>query len=74
LTLGQFATKELATWTDDRFPTSYGAMSDEATAFASYVGEGRTESPIHMHDEVVSVMATIDDARAQLATSGVPVV
>ncbi len=54
------------TWRDERFPTMYGAMSDEAVAFASYVAEGRTESPIHPHHEVVAVMDTIDQARAQL--------
>jgi len=67
LTVGEFTTAEVATWRDERFPTMYGAMSDEATAFASYVGEGRTESPIHPHDEVVAVMTTIDQAREQLA-------
>lgn len=71
LTIGQFGTAEVTTWRDERFPTMYGAMSDEAVAFASYVAEGRTESPIHPHHEVVSVMDTIDQARAQLAgTSG----
>lgn len=66
LTIGQFATAEVTTWRDERFPTMYGGMSDEAVAFASYVAEGRTESPIHPHHEVVAVMDTIDQARAQL--------
>lgn len=69
LTVGQFDGAEVATWHDERFPTMYGAMSDEAVAFASYVAEGRTESPIHPHAEVVSVMDTIDQARAQLAAA-----
>lgn len=69
VTIGQFDGAEVTTWKDERFPTMYGGMADEATAFASYVGEGRTESPIHPHDEVVAVMDTIDQARAQLAAA-----
>jgi hypothetical protein len=30
------------------------------------VGEGRVESPLHPHAELVSVMATIDEARRQI--------
>ena len=45
----------------------YDAMCDEAIAFAAYVHEGRTESPIHPHHELLSVMGTIDAVRPQLA-------
>jgi predicted dehydrogenase len=69
LTIGQFAATEVTSWRDERFPTMYGGMSDEAVAFAAYVAEGRTESPIHPHHEVVAIMDTIDQARAQLMTA-----
>ena len=67
VTVGQFTTAVTATWRDERWPGMYDAMCDEAIAFASYVHEGRTESPIHPHHELVSVMGTIDEVRAQLA-------
>ena len=69
VTVGQFTTAEVATWRDERWPGLYDAMCGEAIAFASYVADGRTESPLHPHDEVVSVMATIDEVRAQLAAA-----
>jgi predicted dehydrogenase len=47
----------------------FDGLAWEATAFATYVGEGRTESPLHTLDESISILATIDDARAQLALS-----
>jgi predicted dehydrogenase len=69
VTVGQFTTAETAVWRDQRWPGMYDAMCDEAIAFASYVGDGRTESPLHPHHEVVSVMATIDEVRARLAAA-----
>ncbi|HET7724900.1 MAG TPA: Gfo/Idh/MocA family oxidoreductase [Propionibacteriaceae bacterium] len=69
VTTGQFETTQVATWRDERYPGMYDAMCGEAIAFASYVAEGRVESPLHPHDEVVSVLATIDEARAQLTGS-----
>ncbi|MGV8910744.1 MAG: hypothetical protein ACOH1Y_17345 [Propionicimonas sp.] len=42
----------------------------QAIALAAFAGEGRTESPVHTHAETVSVMATIDEARRQVAASG----
>ena len=41
----------------------------EAEAFASYVGDGRVESPWQEHDETVQMIATIDEARRQLGVS-----
>ena len=45
---------------------------DEAIAFASYVRDSRTESPVHPHAELVAVLATIDEVRAQLAAASEP--
>ncbi len=53
-------------WSDPTGVESFAALSWEATAFARYVGEGRTESPLHPLDETVSILATIDAVRAQL--------
>ncbi len=53
-------------WLDDTFTDRYDALGYQATALARYVGEGRRESPRHPLDEVVSVLQTIDDIRAQL--------
>jgi predicted dehydrogenase len=53
-------------WADDYGLEFFDALSWEATAFASYVGEGRTESPLHTLDETVSILRIIDDARSQL--------
>ncbi len=72
VTVGQSTPAEVATWHDERFPGRYDAMCGESIAFASYVAEGRTESPLHPHDELVAVMATIDEARAQLAAASTP--
>lgn len=55
------------TWSDPTGVKGFAGLSWEANAFARFVGEGRIESPIHTHDETVSILATIDQARAQLA-------
>jgi len=72
LVRGSIGNETTASWHDDRFERMHDGLSDQATALASYVAEGRTESPIHPLDEVVSVMATIDEARRQLATLSAP--
>ncbi|GAB3391404.1 Gfo/Idh/MocA family oxidoreductase [Humibacter soli] len=72
LRMGTLGTGESETWLDERFESLHEGMSHEIVAFASYVEEGRVESPIHPHDEVVGVMATIDEARRQVAELGHP--
>jgi len=54
------------TWEDTTGVGILGGFSWEATAFATFVGEGRLESPLHAHEETVSILATIDEARRQL--------
>ncbi|TDO51608.1 putative dehydrogenase [Kribbella sp. VKM Ac-2527] len=66
------ATEEALTWVDDTFEESYDALSYQANALASYVAAGLTESPLHSLDETVSVLATIDEARAQVLASARP--
>ncbi len=68
-TVGSFGSNESATWRDRRLPALHDGLAYQATALASYVAEGRLESPLHPHEELVSVMATIDDARAQVVAS-----
>jgi predicted dehydrogenase len=53
-------------WTD---PTGVGLMDGlawQATALARYVGEGRSESPLHTLDETVAILDTIDEAIRQV--------
>ena len=57
------------TWSDPTGLKLFDGLSWEATALAQFVGEGRIESPVHTLDEHVSILDTIDQARAQLATS-----
>jgi predicted dehydrogenase len=66
VTLGGPGSDDVTTWRDERFEAIHDGLSDQATAFASYVAEGRTESPIHPHDEVVQVMRIIDEARTAI--------
>ena len=53
-------------WEDPTGLRLFDGLSWQATALARFVGEGRLESPLHPLDEVVSIMSTIDMARAQL--------
>ncbi|WP_235835636.1 MULTISPECIES: Gfo/Idh/MocA family protein [Arthrobacter] len=69
LTTGQIGSETTETWRDDTFGTLHDGLGYQATAFASYVSEGRTESPLHPHGEIVSVMSTIDEARRQIAAA-----
>jgi predicted dehydrogenase len=69
LTLGSIGGETTETWRDERFTDAYDALSDEATAFACYVGEGRIESPVHTLDETVAVLAIIEQARDRLGAS-----
>lgn len=57
------------TWSDPTGLRLFDGLSWEATALARFVGEGRTESPVHTLDENISILATIDEARAQIAAS-----
>lgn len=70
LTLGSIGGETTQTWRDERFNDPYDALSDEATAFASYVAEGRVESPVHTLDETIAVLAVIEQARARLGARG----
>lgn len=58
---------EVEEWHDDALPQVHDGLGYQATAFASYVAQGLVESPLHPHDEVVSVLATIDEVRRQIA-------
>ncbi|WEO78799.1 Gfo/Idh/MocA family oxidoreductase [Cryobacterium sp. SO2] len=55
------------TWADPTGLALLEGLSWEATALATFVGEGRTESPLHNLDETVSVLATLDEALRQIA-------
>ena len=70
LTTGSATSEESLTWRDQTFDRLNEGLSHQAVAFAAYVAEGRSESPVHDHAEVVSIMATIDEARRQLGATG----
>ncbi|MFK4761147.1 Gfo/Idh/MocA family protein [Microbacterium sp. ZW T5_45] len=55
------------TWSDPTDVRGFAGLSWEANALARFVGEGRLESPVHTHDETISILTTIDQARAQVA-------
>lgn len=55
-------------WVDPTGLRLYDGLSWEATALARFVGEGRTESPLHTLDETVAILETIDEARRQVHT------
>ncbi|WP_214650981.1 Gfo/Idh/MocA family protein [Brachybacterium halotolerans] len=67
LVLGSIGGDEIATWTDGTGGELHDGLGYQATAFAQFVGEGLVESPVHPHEEIVSVMATIDEVRRQIA-------
>ncbi len=66
LVQGSADSETTLSWTDDTFDTVHDGLSYQATALASFVSEGRTESPLHSIDETVSILATIDEARRQV--------
>jgi len=56
-------------WLDQRYPSLYDSMHYEADALAAYVGQGRTESPLHPMEETVNILATIEQVRQQLGVT-----
>lgn len=60
------------TWSDTTGVALMDGLAWEATALASFVGEGRTESPLHTLAETVSILETIDEARRQLGCGDTP--
>lgn len=69
ITVGGFESDDVAEWRDESFEAIHDGLGYQATAFASYVAEGRVESPLHPHDEIVQVMRVIDEARAAVLGS-----
>ena len=66
---GPFLEEPILRWRDQSGIVAHEGLSYQATAVARFVGEGRTESPIHGLDESVAVLTTIEAARGQLASS-----
>ncbi|WP_273653248.1 Gfo/Idh/MocA family protein [Cellulomonas fimi] len=54
-----------ARWDANRV-TGYGGLAFQAAAFATYVAEGRTDSPLLPLAETVRILETTDEARRQL--------
>lgn len=53
-------------WDDTSGRVLMDALSWEATALATYVGEGLLESPLHPLHETVSIIETLEEAVAQI--------
>lgn len=53
------------TWDDNRIH-GYGGLAFQAAALATYVDEGRTDSPLLPLDEVVTILETADEIRRQV--------
>ncbi len=70
--VGPWGAQETATWRHPSVDGPTDGYAYQSTAFASYVAEKRVESPLHTHDETVSILATIDEVRGQLHRSARP--
>ncbi|GAB3617236.1 Gfo/Idh/MocA family oxidoreductase [Okibacterium endophyticum] len=53
-------------WEDPTGLAMFAGLSWEATAAARFIGEGRTESPVHTLDETVAILETTDEVLRQL--------
>ncbi len=54
---------DTATWAGTFLPEGGADLSFQATTMASYIGEGRLESPLHTLKETVAVVALVEDIR-----------
>ena len=61
------AVEDSLSWQGEPLDDVYDALAYEATALATYVGEGRTESPLHTLTETLSILGTLDTVRAQIS-------
>lgn len=55
----------IGTWDANRIH-GYGGLSFQVAAFATYVAEGRTDSPLLPLDETVTILETADEIRRQV--------
>lgn len=53
-------------WAEPTGMTLYDGLAWQTLALARYATDGRTESPLHTHAETLSILRTIETARAQL--------
>ncbi|MGJ6979225.1 Gfo/Idh/MocA family protein [Aestuariimicrobium soli] len=60
----------LAEWSDTTGRPGMQGLSWQQTAFARFIGDGRTESPHHGLDETVAIIDTLDEARRQVLAAG----
>lgn len=60
------------TWLDESDIQGHQGLSYEATAFAQFVGEGLTESPLHPHAESVEALRLVHEIVRQLGATYLP--
>ncbi|MBP2328275.1 putative dehydrogenase [Kibdelosporangium banguiense] len=63
---------ERVTWSDPTVMRGLEGLSWQATAAASYITDGRTESPLHTLTETISILETLEEARRQVESQGLP--
>lgn len=56
-------------WRDEYEPQGHQGLSYQATAFAQYVADGLTESPIHPHEQSVQALAVAQEIVKQLGVT-----
>lgn len=65
------AAPSVAEWTDDEFRDEpHDGLSCQVEAFAGFVDQGLTESPIHPHEEVIAIVDALDRAQRQIVSAG----
>jgi len=57
------------TWRDETAVNGHEGLSYQATAFASYVGEERGESPVHTRADTIATIALMEDIALQIGAS-----
>jgi predicted dehydrogenase len=62
--------RETHVWRDTSGLTFRAGLAWQASALASFIAQGLTDSPVHSLDDAISVMRTIDAVREQLQDPG----
>lgn len=57
------------TWRDEFEPRGHQGLSYEATAFAQFVGENLTESPLHPHEQSIQALTIVREIVCQLGVT-----
>jgi predicted dehydrogenase len=64
--LGKEIYSEGEHWKDSTKVRGHEGLSYQATWLASFVGEGLLESPVHTHDDIISIIAVLEEVVNQV--------